>query len=360
MSDKASEDLSYSFATIDQIYDDGITLIFDGEETASEKHYKCNSFCIFAPGQRVRVIKDSGTYVVEYPVGNPNADAILPAGGSDGQVLTKDGNEGIASKWADMKGIPTGGTKGQLLSKRTDEPFDVEWAAASKSYIPSGGSSGQMLVKDGSVDYSLKWTDAPVDHIPDGGSNGQLLAKNGSVSRALKWVDAPTERIPAGGTDGQMLVKNGTSNYALKWADAPENHIPTGGNVGQALIKASTSNYALEWGSPTVSRLYQGSTNYAEINSSRAFVPHTAGSRTYPYYLGTSSVPWYGIYTGDGASRICGSSGTLGFYGQTPIARQTLSLSSNNMSYTSVTANNYLYALNNLIGILKNKLGLIK
>ena len=118
----SSEDLSYSFATIDQIYDDGITLIFDGEETASEKHYKCNSFCIFAPGQRVRIIKDSGTYVVEYPVGNPNADAILPAGGTDGQVLTKDGNEGIASKWADMKGIPTGGTKGQLLSKRTNEP----------------------------------------------------------------------------------------------------------------------------------------------------------------------------------------------------------------------------------------------
>lgn len=59
----SSEDLSYSFATIDQIYDDGITLIFDGEETASEKHYKCNSFCIFAPGQRVRIIKDSGTYV---------------------------------------------------------------------------------------------------------------------------------------------------------------------------------------------------------------------------------------------------------------------------------------------------------
>ena len=25
----SSEDLSYSFATIDQIYDDGITLIFD-------------------------------------------------------------------------------------------------------------------------------------------------------------------------------------------------------------------------------------------------------------------------------------------------------------------------------------------
>lgn len=53
----SSEDLLVLFATIDQIYDDGITLIFDGEETASEKHYKCNSFCIFAPRQRVRIIK---------------------------------------------------------------------------------------------------------------------------------------------------------------------------------------------------------------------------------------------------------------------------------------------------------------
>lgn len=357
MSDKTSEDLSYSFATIDQIYDDGITLIFDGEETASEKHYKCNSFCVFAAGQRVRVIKDSGTYVVEYPVGNPNADAILPAGGTDGQVLTKDGNEGIASKWADMREIPTGGTKGQLLSKRTNEAYDVEWTSP-KNYIPSGGSNGQMLIKDGTTDYSLKWADAPTEHIPDGGTSGQLLAKDGSVSRALKWVDAPVERIPTGGTSGQMLVKNGSTAYALKWADAPENYIPSGGNDGQALLKSGTTPYALKWGSPTVARLYQGSSNYVDLNSSRALVPH-ASSRTYPYSLGSSSVPWYALYTGDGTSRICGTRGTLGFFGASGATKQTLSLSSNNMSYTSVTANNYLYALNNLIGILKNKYGLI-
>lgn len=327
MSDKTSEDLSYSFATIEQIYDDGITLIFDGEETASEKHYKCNSFCVFAAGQRVRVIKDSGTYVVEYPVGNPNADAILPAGGTDGQVLTKDGNEGIASKWADMRGIPTGGTKGQLLSKRTNEAYDVEWTSP-KNYIPSGGSNGQMLIKDGTTDYSLKWADAPTEHIPDGG------------------------------TSGQMLVKNGSTAYALKWADAPENYIPSGGNDGQALLKSGTTPYALKWGSPTVARLYQGSSNYVDLNSSRALVPH-ASSSTYPYSLGSSSVPWYALYTGDGTSRICGTRGTLSFFGASGATKQTLSLSSNNMSYTSVTANNYLYALNNLIGILKNKYGLI-
>jgi len=52
-------------------------------------------------------------------------------------------------------------------------------------------------------------------------------------------------------------------------------------------------------------------------------------------------------------------SSKLGFFGTTPIIKQTLSTSSNNMSYTSATSSNYLYVLNNLVGILKNKYGLI-
>ena len=60
-----------SFATVGTVHPDGIALVFDGEETESLKHYKCNAYIPFAPGQRVRIIRDSGTYVVEYPVGNP-------------------------------------------------------------------------------------------------------------------------------------------------------------------------------------------------------------------------------------------------------------------------------------------------
>lgn len=67
-----------SFAKIAEIYDDGVTLIFDGMEEATQKRYQTNSFVVFKAGDRVRVIKDSGTYVVEYPVGAPrksfNAD----------------------------------------------------------------------------------------------------------------------------------------------------------------------------------------------------------------------------------------------------------------------------------------------
>ena len=53
-----------SFATVGTVYEDGIALIFNGAETESLKHYKCNTAVRFAASQRVRIIEDSGTYVV--------------------------------------------------------------------------------------------------------------------------------------------------------------------------------------------------------------------------------------------------------------------------------------------------------
>ena len=73
-----------SFATVGTVYEDGIALIFNGAETESLKHYKCNAAVRFAAGQRVRIIEDSGTYVVEYPVvahsNNKYADSAARAG----------------------------------------------------------------------------------------------------------------------------------------------------------------------------------------------------------------------------------------------------------------------------------------
>lgn len=59
------------FATVGAVYADGLSLIFDGQETASQKHYKCNTAVPFSPGDRVKIFAVSGTYVVEYPVGDP-------------------------------------------------------------------------------------------------------------------------------------------------------------------------------------------------------------------------------------------------------------------------------------------------
>lgn len=61
----------FQFAIVGAVYSDGISLIFPGQTTASSKHYKCNTAIHFTAGQRVKVIEDSGTWVVEYPVGDP-------------------------------------------------------------------------------------------------------------------------------------------------------------------------------------------------------------------------------------------------------------------------------------------------
>lgn len=94
------------FATVGEVYDDGLTLIFDGEEEPTEKHYKCNTSVIFHAGDRVRILEDSGTFVVEYVVGVPmDPDSELhglPTGGSTGQVLTKSGSGNYVVKWQDV------------------------------------------------------------------------------------------------------------------------------------------------------------------------------------------------------------------------------------------------------------------
>ena len=65
------EPLDASFATIAGIHSDGVSLIFDGETAARAKHYKVNKAISFAVLDRVHLVKESGTYIVEYPIGNP-------------------------------------------------------------------------------------------------------------------------------------------------------------------------------------------------------------------------------------------------------------------------------------------------
>lgn len=61
----------FQTAIVAGIYRDGISLIFPGSSSPSSKHYRCNSSIPFAVGQRVRVEKINGTYIVAYPIGPP-------------------------------------------------------------------------------------------------------------------------------------------------------------------------------------------------------------------------------------------------------------------------------------------------
>lgn len=70
----AEETLLENFlATVGTVYEDGLSLILDGQAEATAKHYRCNTSATFKAGDRVKVARISGSYVVEYVVGPPSS-----------------------------------------------------------------------------------------------------------------------------------------------------------------------------------------------------------------------------------------------------------------------------------------------
>lgn len=76
---RQDESLPENFlATVGAVYDDGLSLILEGQTEATTKHYKCNTSIKFAAGNRVKVARISGSYIVEYVVGPPSAGGDYP------------------------------------------------------------------------------------------------------------------------------------------------------------------------------------------------------------------------------------------------------------------------------------------
>lgn len=204
-------------ATVAAISQSGVTLIIDGDEEAGEKEYKVNTMQNLKAGDRVRISKISGTYLVEYVVGAPMNRYPIPAGGSDGQYLAKDGAGNYAVKWISpptVHGIPAGGSTGHVLAKNTDNNYDVTWTAQPRG-LPTGGSTGQVLAKSANGDYSVAWVDQP-HGLPTGGTTGQYLRKSSNTNYAVEWAAAPSsDRLTSSAKhviyDGSALYPDATS-----------------------------------------------------------------------------------------------------------------------------------------------------
>lgn len=175
------EEAAFATATVGAVKTDGVTLIFPGEETASDKVYKVNNGVTIKPGDRVKVFQDSGTYIVEYVIGSPNARVPwgLPSGGAVNQILRR---TSTGAAWSnETKELPSGGSSGQVLKKTSN---GVAWGQ-DETGLPSGGSTGQYLKK---TSNGAAWGNGP-SGVPSGGSSGQVLTKSSS---GYGWYDAPT------------------------------------------------------------------------------------------------------------------------------------------------------------------------
>lgn len=279
----AEEQQPFQLATVATVEADGLTLLLDGAEEATEKHYKCNTAVKFAAGQRVAVLELSGSKVVMFAVGSPGADAAagIPSGGSTGQVLMKASDEDYALKWGTVAGIPSGGTTGQVLRKSSNNNYAVEWGSVGT--LPSGGTAGQVLKKSSATDYAVTWG-SPDGMLPTGGTTGQVLKKSSASNYACAWGDV-SGTLPSGGSTGQVLKKSSGTDYAVTWG-SPDGMLPTGGTDGQVLLKNGSSNYSAKWGtvSPTVAALTSGS--YKLTLSRRTLTPSATG-----FEIGTSNYP---------------------------------------------------------------------
>ena len=130
---------------------------------------------------------------------------------------------------------PPGATGETGIVIQTSEPSstDVLWLDTDEEPdvpVPAGGTDGQVLTKTSSADYATAWEDipegtavvysatAPVDTnaIWYNTENG-----NAYVYYDSSWASISGLSIPAGGTTGQVLAKSNSGDYATEWVNPP-------------------------------------------------------------------------------------------------------------------------------------------
>lgn len=244
------------FATVGTVYDDGVTLIFDGQEEATAKHYKCNTSVLFHAGDRVKIASDSGTYVAEYIVGSPGADAPIPKGGSSGQVLAKKSGTDGDVEWKNITQsstgkLPSGGTAGQYLKKSSATDYAAEWVTLS-GLLPSGGTAGQYLKKSSSANYSVEWASAPSTSTTTDKLTGSGTSNSVTLNSLRQLVPAASSSLYAHslGSSGSpwynIYIGGGTMSFGTK-----DSKLAFFGGTVQSKQTLSTSSTNMGYSSAT-------------------------------------------------------------------------------------------------------------
>lgn len=107
------DNLDIVLATVTEVTATGIKIKIDGNDSAGEKEYKCNSAQVFSVGDRVKITENSGTIIIEYRVGVPGETVLIPPGGDDGNILVKDGATDYKLKWSSGGG---GGSSSEIVN----------------------------------------------------------------------------------------------------------------------------------------------------------------------------------------------------------------------------------------------------
>lgn len=337
----------HAFATVSSVGTSGISIRIDGGTDGTAKEYTCNTAVNFRVGDRVLVCRESGTYTVICKVGKPGgptaktSDMTQPVGvDADGKLYTKP-----ASAYTLPTASPTtlGGVKPTAKTSEMTQAVGVDtsgalWTAPAQntSYtLPTASSTTLGGVKPTAKTTAMTQavgvdTSGALWTAPPASSNVSRIYGEGSTVYYIDLTSGGVFRPASTGYDlgstafpFQTLYVGTTSTYFWKI------------NAAGIIPSAKTTSY-FDIGSSAypVSNIYAqqiylgGNANYYIFaNTSRELRPNSTNT-TYPCYLGTSSYYWHYAYLGSNTVSLGSStSSKLGFFGTTPVVRQTVSSS---------------------------------
>lgn len=140
---------------------------------------------------------------------NPVGAVVYQAAVSGGYLGDEQTLNGQLAKIAVGAVLPTGGTAGQVLSKVDADDYDTVWIdPASGSGIPDGGTTGQVLAKASDTNGDAGWVDPA-------SASGDVVGPGASVDSRLAAFD---------GLTGKLLKDSGKS--ASDFASATHDHNP--------------------------------------------------------------------------------------------------------------------------------------
>ncbi len=355
----------HAFATVSSVGTSGISIRIDGSTDGTAKEYTCNTAVNFRVGDRVLVCRESGTYTVICKVGRPGgptaktSEMTQPVGvDADGKLYTK---PAAAYTLPVATSGTLGGVKPTAKTTAMTQPVGVDssgalWTtpAQSTSYtlpVATASTLGGVkpvtkttaMTQSVGVDTSgALWTTPPasanVSRIYGDGTTAYYidLTSGGVFRPASTGYDLGSTAYPF-----RTLYVGATSNYYWKidadgiipsakttsYFDIGSSTYPVSNLYAQAIYLNGTKltvGTAMAGSNVTMG----GSTSYYIVcNTSRELRPYSTNT-TYPCYLGTSSYYWHYAYLGSNTVMLgSGTASKLGFFGTTPVIRQTVSSS---------------------------------